>query len=94
MYDTKIDLINPATSINASFLETIENGLDAAKFLISNQSTVEIEPLEPVRPVPLESGVVLGSILVSVGGIIWILTCYMIWRHSPAKKTVFWKAKG
>lgn len=43
--------------------------------------------LESCRPL------VLGSILVSVGGIIWLLTCYMIIRHSPAKKSLFWKVK-
>ena len=43
-----------------SFLEIIENGLEAAKYLISNQSSIEIEPLEPIRPIPLEAGIVLG----------------------------------
>ena len=43
-----------------SFLEIIENGLEVAKYLISNQSSIEIEPLEPIRPIPLEAGIVLG----------------------------------
>ena len=65
-----------------SFLEIIENGLEAAKYLISNQSSIEIEPLEPIRPIPLEAGIVLGR----------GLQAQLAGNRPATRKKVFWNS--
>ena len=89
MYDTQIPLKNT----ESDFDEILSDGLAAASLLIVNQSGTVVQPLEPIKPVPVKAGVILGAVLTSVGGIIWLFSCFMIVKYSPEKKSLFWKAK-
>ena len=73
--------------------DLLQMGLSSASEIIKNQSTINIEPTKPIRPHPVRSGVILGAVLTTVGGIIWLGSCFIIVRHSPKHKTMFWRLK-
>ena len=88
MYQTEIDLNN-----SQSFDEILATGISAASTMVLNQTTVTMEPISPIKPAPLKSGIILGAVLTGVGGLIWLGTCFIIIRQSPKKKTFMWRVK-
>lgn len=90
MYEMNINLNNNTQN----FDEILQTGLAAASILTVNQSGISMEPTVPIQPHPIQAGIILGSVLITIGGGIWILTCYVIMKHSPKTKTVVWKIKN
>ena len=58
----------------------------SAAEMMSDETDIPVETPLPILPEPIDAGIILGIVLTIIGGVIWLLTCYIVLTRSPRKK--------
>ena len=57
--------------------------------MMTDETDIPVETPLPILPEPIDAGIILGIVLTIIGGVIWLLTCYIILTRSPRKKECY-----
>ena len=57
--------------------------------MMTDETDIPVEIPLPILPEPIDAGIILGIVLTIIGGVIWLLTCYIVLTRSPRKKECY-----
>ena len=57
--------------------------------MMTDETDIPVETPLPILPEPIDAGIILGIVLTIIGGVIWLLTCYIVITRSPRKKECY-----
>ena len=61
----------------------------SAADMMTDETEIPVETPLPILPEPIDAGIILGIVLTIIGGVIWLLTCYIVLTRSPRKKACY-----
>ena len=91
MVITMYELDVQSNGANGTLEEKVLAGTRAAAEMMAESEGIVVQTPIPVVPTPVDAGMILGIVLTSIGGIVWLWTCFILLTRSPANKTTIWK---
>lgn len=64
----------------------VNKASQSAAEMMTDETDIPVETPLPILPEPIDAGIILGIVLTIIGGVIWMLTCYIVITRSPRKK--------
>ena len=91
MVITMYELNVYSNAANGTIEEKVLKGSRAAAEMMAESEGIVVQTPIPMVPTPVDAGMILGIVLTSIGGIVWLWTCFILLTRSPANKTTIWK---